>query len=60
MAQEVAILSQLEHPHIVHYYEQVHCDDGSLAIVMEYVEGASLRERCDLLLIFTVFRLFFD
>lgn len=23
MAQEVAILSQLEHPHIVHYYEQV-------------------------------------
>lgn len=46
MAQEVAILSQLEHPHIVHYYEQVRCDaDGSLAIVMEYVEGASLRER---------------
>jgi hypothetical protein len=38
MAQEVAILSQLEHPHIVHYYEQVHCEDGSLAIVMEYVE----------------------
>lgn len=46
MAQEVTILSQLEHPHIVHYYEQVRCDDdGSLAIVMEYVEGASLRER---------------
>lgn len=46
MAQEVAILSQLEHPHIVHYYEQVRCDDDStLAIVMEYVEGASLRER---------------
>ncbi len=46
MEQEVAILSQLEHPHIVHYYEQVRCDDdGTLAIVMEYVEGASLRER---------------
>ena len=45
MAQEVSILSTLEHPHIVNYYEQVQCDDGTLAIVMEYVEGASLRER---------------
>jgi serine/threonine protein kinase len=33
-------------PCIATYAGQVRCDsDGSLAIVMEYVEGASLRER---------------
>ena len=45
MKQEVAILSQLDHPHIVRYCETV-AEGDSLGIVMEYVEGLALSDRC--------------
>lgn len=37
--QEIAILSEMDHPNIVKYIESYE-DDKYLYIVMEYVEGA--------------------
>ena len=42
VASEVEILSRLEHPNIVNYYESFTLNNGLLYIVMELVEGASL------------------
>lgn len=42
VASEVEILSRLEHPNIVNYYESFTHDNGQLYIIMELVEGASL------------------
>lgn len=41
---EARAMSQMQHPALVHVYEYGHLDDGSAYIVMEYVEGHTLRE----------------
>jgi eukaryotic-like serine/threonine-protein kinase len=41
--QEAEILAHLRHPNVVHVYEVVE-QDGCLYLVMEYVEGSTLKE----------------
>lgn len=41
---EARAMSLVQHPGLVHVYEYGHLDDGSAYIVMEYLEGETLRE----------------
>lgn len=41
---EARAMSLVLHPGLVHVYEYGHLDDGSAYIVMEYIEGETLRE----------------
>ena len=41
---EVSILSMLEHPNIITYYDNFYLDDGSLIIEMEYADGGTLAQ----------------
>ena len=41
---EVSILSMLEHPNIITYYDSFYLDDGSLIIEMEYADGGTLAQ----------------
>lgn len=41
---EARAMSVLQHPALIHVYEYGHLDDGAAYIVMEYVEGQTLRE----------------
>ena len=45
LAQEVAILAELDHPGIVRVYDTGVADDESPYVVMEWVEGQTLRHR---------------
>jgi serine/threonine protein kinase len=44
---EARAMSCVQHPGLVQVYEYGHLDDGAAYIVMEYVEGESLREFLD-------------
>ena len=41
---EARAMSMVEHPALTHVYEYGHLDDGGAYIVMEYIEGESLRQ----------------
>ena len=41
---EVSILSMLEHPNIITYYDNFYLEDGSLIIEMEYADGGTLAQ----------------
>ncbi|KAL3068513.1 hypothetical protein niasHT_030804 [Heterodera trifolii] len=40
---EVALLSRLDHPHIIHYFDSFE-EDGALMIEMEYADGGTLAQ----------------
>jgi len=42
---ESEVQGQFNHPHIVHVYELIKLADGTLYLVMEYVDGGNLSER---------------
>ncbi|WP_250459136.1 serine/threonine-protein kinase [Microbulbifer litoralis] len=44
---EAQLLAQLNHPNIVQLYDVFDEDDGGIALVMEYVEGTTLRAWID-------------
>ncbi len=45
LRREASIATELTHPNIVRVYDLETLDDGSLAVVMEYLEGEDLAER---------------
>jgi len=45
LRREAAIATELSHPNIVRVFDLETLDDGSLAIVMEYLDGVDLDER---------------
>jgi non-specific serine/threonine protein kinase len=44
---EALAVARLKHPHIVTIYDFVLCDEAGAFLVMEYVEGRSLRQELD-------------
>ncbi|HHP7245639.1 MAG TPA: serine/threonine-protein kinase [Elainellaceae cyanobacterium] len=46
LQREVDVLSKFDHPNIVRLTTQGQTEDGRAYLVMEYLEGGSLRDRC--------------